>query len=82
MLKNRLTRGSGEGNTQRKSCAKYSRSKKIQYKACRLSDYSLKLTPLLVLSGVWFQQAGFWIGDVVNIEVSEGKIIISNPLPF
>jgi hypothetical protein len=62
--------------------AKSTRTQKIQYSSRRLSDYSLRLTPSLVLSGVWFQQAGFWIGDVVNIEIGEGQITISNSLPF
>lgn len=82
MYKNRVMRGSGKSGTQKKDCAKSLRTKKIHYKTSRLSDYSLRLTPSLVLAGVWFQQAGFWIGDIVNIEVLEGKIIISNPLPF
>ena len=82
MYKNRVTRGSGTSYTTEKPCAKSKRTRKIQYTARRLSDYSLRLTPALILGGCWFQQAGFSIGDVVNIEVSEGKIIISNPLPF
>ena len=58
------------------------RKRKIHYSARRLSDYTIKLTPSLVLHGVWFQQAGFCIGDVVDVEVGNGKIVISNPLPF
>jgi hypothetical protein len=81
MKKLRVTRAQALG-TERKSCAKLRRTRKVQHVSRRLSDYSLRLTPSLVLSGVWFQQAGFWIGDLVNIEVGEGKIIISNPLPF
>lgn len=77
-----VSRGSKKRAARKINCASSKRTKKIQYISRRLSDYSLKLTPSLVLSGVWFQQAGFWIGDVVDIEVLEGKIIISNSLPF
>jgi hypothetical protein len=80
MSNSRVTRAMQ--GTQKKSCAKLRRTRKVQYSARRLSDYSLRLTPSLVLGGCWFQQAGFWIGDLVSIEVGEGKIVISNSIPF
>jgi hypothetical protein len=82
MYKNRITRGSSSGVSRKSVCQKSKRTKRIHYKISRLSDYSLRLTPLLVLSGVWFQRAGFDIGEMVEIEIFEGKIIISNLLPF
>lgn len=34
--------------------------------------------PELRLAGKWFESAGFNTGDVVNVEVKEGKLIITN----
>ncbi len=66
----------------RLACAKQNRTKKIQYKTYRLSDYSRRVIPSLVLSGVWFENAGFQIGDSVNIQILDGGILITNLIPF
>lgn len=73
---------SASKGAQKRLCPKGLRRRKVHYSARRLSDYTIKLTPSLVLHGVWFQQAGFCIGDVVDVEVGDGKIVITNPLPF
>ena len=80
-MQNSNVTGAQKG-TPKRLCPKGLRKRKIHYSARRLSDYTIKLTPSLVLHGVWFQQAGFCIGDVVDVEVGNGKIVISSPLPF
>jgi len=34
--------------------------------------------PQIMLSGIWLRNAGFEIGDKINVEYENGKITISN----
>ncbi|WP_149241482.1 SymE family type I addiction module toxin [Dyadobacter sp. 32] len=50
--------------------------RKIQHKAERRSR-GYRWVPSLLLSGVWFQEAGFQAGEKVTISVVAGQVIIS-----
>lgn len=41
---------------------------------------SEKVVPFINVSGQWLEKAGFNIGDIVELEVSEGRIIIRKTL--
>jgi hypothetical protein len=38
----------------------------------------MRVVPSLMLAGCWMEQAGFETGNRVEIEVQQGKIIITN----
>lgn len=54
------------------------RQVKLQPKTRQLA-YSRKDVPWLNVSGVWLEQAGFHVGDRVEITIEENTLIITNP---
>lgn len=44
---------------------------------CQSSRNGLKEVPWLTVSGVWLSEAGFNVGDQVEIIVSENQLIIN-----
>ena len=40
------------------------------------SGYHYKSTPSIVLKGQWLEQYGFFVGTKVDVQCSEGKLII------
>ena len=46
------------------------------YQQYRPLSYGTRMVPVLRLSGVWLEQAGFGVDDTVNITVKEKELII------
>lgn len=49
---------------------------KIYPKHSARKDIPFKIVPEIRLSGLWLKDAGFFIGDSINVEVSKNKMII------
>ena len=43
----------------------------------RRNDYSYKRVPNITLAGLWPAECGFGIDDMINVNVSDGKLIIT-----
>ncbi|HWQ31067.1 MAG TPA: SymE family type I addiction module toxin [Negativicutes bacterium] len=43
-----------------------------------ISTYKYKPVPLIRVQGIWLRRLGFKIGDKVQVEGSQGEIIIRN----
>lgn len=51
--------------------------KKIRnMKVYEQSGYKYKPTPVIMLKGQWLKEAGFEIGDSVQVKCEEGKLVI------
>ena len=49
------------------------------YKQC---GYKYQETPTITLKGKWLETAGFQIGDRIQVECMDGKLIIKNREAF
>lgn len=54
----------------------YKKIRKI--KVIEQSGYKYKPTPTITLKGQWLQQVGFNIGDMVCVECSDGRLVLTN----
>lgn len=50
--------------------------KKHNLKIYGQSGYKYKETPTIILKGQWLKDAGFEIGDRINLECDKGSIVI------
>ena len=42
-----------------------------------VNGHNYKTTPAIMLKGLWLEKLGFELGDHVNVECSDGKIVIT-----
>ncbi len=63
---------------QRKGIRKVKIYKKFRGAGMRLCDPDPRAVPWLNVSGDWLQQAGFAIGDQIEITVGENELHIKN----
>lgn len=46
-------------------------------KVYNASGYQYKNTPTIILKGEWLKEAGFDIGNLIQVECADGKLIIT-----
>lgn len=55
-----------------------SEKKQRKLKVYGQSGYKYRDTPTIILKGKWLTEAGFEIGDPIEVELSQGKIVIKS----
>lgn len=53
-----------------------SRRLKVYYRSKR-NTYGFSQRPQIILSGDWLERLGFAIGDMINLQCENGRIVIS-----
>lgn len=60
----------------RKLTVSYTTQHSPLYNSYYPSEHAPKSVPKVVMSGAWLREAGFDIGDKVQVKVEEGRIVL------